>query len=121
MRLRTNKILLNTDKIELVLLRQKKQKKIKKIKKIKKPPKNKMNFRIYGQKIKMLSKTKYLGLFLHENFSFKYYLSKIWHYVRAPLLRTIYFASLDLHLRYRSQIWGQKENYTVITNDGGME
>ena len=120
MQLRTNKILLNTDKIELVLLRPKKQKKKTK-KKTKKNPKNKMNFRIYGQKIKMLSKTKYLGLFLDENFSFKHYLSKIWHYVRAPLLRTIYFASLDLHLRYRSQIWGQKENYTVITDDGGME
>ena len=61
----------------------------------------------------MLSKTKYLGLFLEENLSFKYHLdtfklklnrtncilSKIRHYVRAPLLRTIYFATFDQHLR----------------------
>ena len=71
------------------------------------------NFKISGQKIKMLSKTKYLGLFLEENLSFKYHLdtfklklnrtncilSKIRHYVRAPLLRTIYFATFDQHLR----------------------
>ena len=36
-----------------------------------------MNFRKSGQKIKMLSKTKYLGLFLDENLSFKYHLDTI--------------------------------------------
>ena len=86
-----------------------------------------MNFRISGQKIKMLSKTKYLGLFLDENLSFKYHLdtiklklnkanywlSKIRHYVRAPLLRTIYFAIFDPHLKYGCQIWGQNKNYAV--------
>ena len=67
-----------------------------------------MNFRIRRQKIKILSKIKYLGLFLGENLSFKYHLdtinlklnrancllSKIRRYVRAPSLRTIYFAIL---------------------------
>ena len=44
----------------------------------KKPRKIKnMNFRKSGQKIKMLSKTKYLGLFLDENLSFKYHLDTI--------------------------------------------
>ena len=36
-----------------------------------------MNFRLSGQKTKMLSKTKYLGLFLNENLSFKHYLDII--------------------------------------------
>ena len=84
-----------------------------------------MNFRISGQKIKILSKTKYLGLFLDENLPFKYHLdtiklklnrancllSKIRHYATAPLLRTIYFSIFDPHLRYGCQIWGQNKNY----------
>ena len=91
--LRTNKIFLNADKTELVLFRPKNRNISKNI-----------NFRINGQKIKMLSKTKYLSLFLDENLSFKYHLdtiklklkrtncllSKIRHYVRAPSLRTIF-------------------------------
>ena len=62
-----------------------------------------MNFRISGQKIKMLSKIKYLGLLLHGNLYFKYdldtiklklnkanwLLSKSRYFVRATLLRTI--------------------------------
>ena len=114
--LTANKILLNADKTGLVLFRSKNRKITKN-----------MNFRISGQKIKMLSKTKYLGLFLDENLSFKYHLdtiklklnrancllSKIRHYVRAPLLRTIYFAIFDPHLRYGCQIWGQNKNYAV--------
>ena len=113
--LRANKILLNADKTELVLFRSKNRKITKN-----------MNFRISGQKIKMLSKTKYLGLFLDENLSFKYLdtiklklnranclLSKIRHYVRASLLRTIYFTIFQPHLRYGCQIWGHNENYAV--------
>ena len=75
----------------------------------------------------MLSKTKYLDLFLDENLPFKYHLdtiklklnrangllSKIRHFVRASLLRTIYFAIFDPHLRYRCQIWEQNKNYAV--------
>ena len=57
--LRANKMLLNVNKTELVLLRSKN----------KKITEN-MNFRISGQKIKMLSKTTYLGLLLDENLSF---------------------------------------------------
>ena len=75
----------------------------------------------------MLSKTKYLGIFLDENLSFKYHLdtsklklnrvncllSKLRHFVRAPLLRTIYFAIFDPQLRYGCQIWGQNKCYAV--------
>ena len=77
--------------------------------------------------MKMLSKTKYSGLFWDENLSSKYYLdtiklklkrancllSKIRHYIRAPLLRTIYFDIFDPHLWYWYQIWGQNKNYAV--------
>ena len=40
-----------------------------------------MNFRISGQKIKMLSKTKYLGLVLEESLSFKYHLQSFAKYI----------------------------------------
>ena len=40
-------------------------------------------------------------------------LYKIGHYVRAPLLRAIYFVIFDPHLRYGCQIWGQNKNYVV--------
>ena len=79
----------------------------------------------------MLSKIKYLGLFLGENLSFKYHLdtinlklnrancllSKIRRYVRAPSLRTIYFAIFNPHLSYGCQIWGQNKNYLVENID----
>ena len=111
--LRAKKILLNADKTKLVLFRSEKRKITKNL-----------NFRKSRKKIKMLSKTKYLDLFLDENLYFKYHLdtiklkrnrancllSKIRHYVRAPLLRTIYFASFDPHLRYGCQIWRQNKN-----------
>ena len=64
--LRTNKILLNADQTELVLIRSKN----------KKITRN-MNFRINEQKMKILSKKKYLGLFLDKNFYFKNHLDTI--------------------------------------------
>ena len=87
--LKANKISLNSGKTELVLSRSKD----------KKITKN-MNFRISGQKINMISQTRYLGLMLDEHLTFKYYLqnlklklnrancllSKIRYYVKFPLL-----------------------------------
>ena len=83
-----------------------------------------MNFRISGQKVNMISQTRYLGLILDEHLTFKYYLqnlklklnrancllSKIRYYVKFPLLRTIYYALFDSHLRYVCQNWGQRQN-----------
>ena len=63
--LKANKISLNSGKTELVLSRSKD----------KKITKN-MNFRISGQKINMISQTKYLGLILDEHLTFKYHLTK---------------------------------------------
>ena len=86
-----------------------------------------MNFRISGQKIKIACKTKYLGLLLDENLNFKSHidslkiklrranclLSKTRHYVSKDLLRTIYHALFDSHLRYSCQIWGQCQTQSL--------
>ena len=114
--LRDNKISPNEDKTELVLFRSKNRKITKT-----------MNFRISGQKIKMLSKIKYLGLLLDGNLSFKYdldtiklklnkancLLSKIRYFVRAPLLRAIQFTIFDPHFKCGCQIWRENKNYDV--------
>ena len=85
---KANKISLTSGKTELVLFRSKD-----------KNFKN-MNFRISGQKVNMISQTRYLGLILDEHLTFKYYLqnlklklnrancllSKIRYYVKLPLL-----------------------------------
>ena len=114
--LRANKISLNTGKTELVIFRTKSKKTDKK-----------MNFRICGQKIKFLNKTKHLGIILDEHLTFKSHLenlkfklnrgngllSKIRYYVKKDLLRTIYYALFDSHLRYGCQIWGQLNNQNI--------
>ena len=111
--LRANKISLNADKTELILFRSKN----------KVITKN-LNFQISGQKIHSLTQTKYLGINLSENLKFKKHmelpktklnranslLPKIRHLVSKNLLRTIYFAIFDLHLRYGCQILGQKDS-----------
>ena len=110
--LRANKISLNTGTTELVLFRSKNKNITQNI-----------NFRISGQKINILCKTKYLGIILDEHLTFKYHLenlnlklnraycllSKIRYYIKFPLLRTLYYALFDSHLRYCCQIWGQKQ------------
>ena len=107
--LRENKISLNLGKTELILFRAKHKNIIKN-----------MNFRISRQKVNVICKTKYLGLILYERLTFKYYLenlklrlnrencflSKIRYFIKFPLLRTIYYAIFDTHLRYGCQIWG---------------
>ena len=50
-------------------------------------------------------------------------LAKIRHFVSKNLLRTIYFAIFDSHLRYGCLIWGQKvsqelKKITIIENKG---
>ena len=86
-----------------------------------------MNFRISGQKISIICKTKCLGPILDEHLTFKYHLenlklklnrancllSKIRYFVKFPLLRTIYYALFDTHLRYGCQIWGQNQSKIV--------
>ena len=114
--LRANKIYLDTSKADLNLFRSKRKQKRKHL-----------NCRISGQKIKIACKTKYLGLLLGETFNFNshidslktilrranYILSKIRYYVNKDLLRTIYYALFDSHLRYGCQISGQCQTQSL--------
>ena len=86
-----------------------------------------MNFRIIGQNINIICKIKYIGLIPDEHLTFKYHLenlklklnrancllSKIKYFAKFPLLRTIYYALFDTHLRYGCQIWGQNQSKIV--------
>ena len=95
-----NKISLSSTKTELVLFRTRAKFLPKILQRI---------FRIRGQKTKIFSKTKYLGLILDENLTFKnhlnnlkfelnianYLLAKIRCYVKPLLLCTIYYEIFD--------------------------
>ena len=111
--LRANRIALNTDKTRTVLFRA--------------PRKHltrKMNFRISGQRIKVKTCAKYLGIIIDEFLNWKSHfnvlrtklgrsiglVSKIRYFASVNLLRTIYFAIFDSCLHYRCQVWGQNKN-----------
>ena len=75
------------------------------------------------QKIKPKHHTKYLGVILDEHLSFSEYmntlkqklnrandtLAKLRYYISADILKTIYYALFDSHMRYTCQIWGQSQ------------
>ena len=79
-----------------------------------------MNLRISGQKVNM-KETKYLGTIMNEHLTFKNHidtvklklnranglLAKLRHYVNLALLRTIYYAIFEPHLRYGCQLCGK--------------
>ena len=90
--LRANRISLNAKKTELIIFR----------------PKNKsitklLNFRISGQKINTVNKTKYLGIYLDEHLTWNFQLNqikiklsrscvllaKLRYHVKTELLRTV--------------------------------
>ena len=95
--LRTNKVSLNTKKTEIVLFR---------------AHKRKMDFEISGQKINIMKETKYLGMVMDENLTFKNHmdtvnlninranglLARLRYYINPTLLRTIYYAIFEPHL-----------------------
>ena len=77
-----------------------------------------MNFRISGQKINIMKEIKYLGIIMDEHLTFKNHmnivklkpnrangllLAKLRHYVNPALLRTIYYAIFEPHLRAQAQ------------------
>ena len=81
-----------------------------------------INFRISRQKIKIFSKTKYLGITLEENLTFKNHLYNLrFKQNRANCLlikiryciRPIHYVIFDSHLKYGYQIWGQTESNVV--------
>ena len=83
-----------------------------------------MNLRISGQKIKVKTCAKYLGIIIDELLNWRSHfgvlrtklgrsiglLSKIRYFVLADLLRTIYFAIFDFYLRYGCHVWGENKN-----------
>ena len=85
-----------------------------------------MNLRISGQKVNM-KETKYLGMIMNEHLTFKNHidtvklklnranglLAKLRHYVNPTLLRTIYYAIFEPHLRYGCQLWGQAQTQVL--------
>ena len=108
--LRANRISLNVKKTGIIIFK----------------PKNKnilkaLNFHISRQKMKPTDKVKYLGINIEENLTFKPdlgilrqklsrangLLSKIRYDTSPHLLRTVYYAIFDSHIRYGNQIWGQ--------------
>ena len=115
-----NKILLNSGKTEVIFFRFKNKKITKNLK-----------FRISGQKIN-ISKTRCHGLILDEHLTFKYLLvnsklklsiansllSKIGYVIKFPVLKTIYYALFDTHLRYGCQIWAQRQSKIVEVIEG---
>ena len=113
--LRGNKISLNVNKTEIVVFRSP----------TKQIYKN-LNFRLSGQKIEPKHCTKYLGVIIDEHLSFNEYmntlkqkhnrasgiLAKLRYYVTADVLKTIYYAFFDSHMKYACHIWGQVQNKT---------
>ena len=113
--LRANKISLNVNKTEIVVFRSP----------TKQIYKN-LNFSLSGQKIEPKRCTKYLGVIMDEHLSFNEQmntlkqklnrangiLAKLRYYVTADVLKTIYYAFLDSHMKYACHICGQVQNKT---------
>ena len=113
--LRANKISLNAKKAEIAVFRS--------------PTKQiykSLNFRLSGQKIEPKHCIKYLGVIADEHMSFNEYmntlkqklnrvngiLAKLRYYVTADVLKTIYYAFFDSHMKYACHIWGQVQSKT---------
>ena len=86
-----------------------------------------MIFRISGQKVNIMKGTKYLGMIMDEDLTFKNHmdtmklklnrvnglLAKLRHYVNPTLLRTIYCTIFEAHLRYGCQLWEQAQTQVL--------
>ena len=86
-----------------------------------------MNFRISGQKIKITINAKHLGLILDEHLTWTLHmkslktklsianglLAKVRYSTSSELLRTIYHALFNSHLRHGCQVWGQSKTQQV--------
>ena len=85
-----------------------------------------LNFRLSGQKIEPKRCTKYLGVIIDNNMSFNEYmntlkqklnrtndiLAKLRYYVTADVLKTIYYAFFDSHMKYSCHICGKVQSKT---------
>ena len=102
-----NKISLNADKTELVVFSPKRKQITKHL-----------NFQISSQKIEISTRVKYLGIQIDQHLNWNEHikniipklsraigvLSKIHHYVRKFLLKTIYYSIFNYHLIYACQV-----------------
>ena len=112
--LRANKISLNTSKTDIILFRSKR----------KNISKN-LNFRLNGQKLKIKTHTKYLGIIIDENLIWERQIhslitklsrsvgiiAKLRHFIRHKTLRSVYYALFESHINYCLQ------NLGYITNN----
>ena len=110
--IRANKLSLNTKKTDLVIFKYRN----------KTITKN-LNFRISGQKIRLTSQVKYLGVTLQNDLHLATHLenlrkklshtigllSKIRHYVPKHFLQTLYYSLFNSHLICACEIWGQNQ------------
>ena len=74
--------------------------------------------------MKIVNQAKYLRITRDENLTFEMHidslkikllrqnciLANLRHYIKQDFFRTLYFAFLDLHFRYGSQVWGQTQS-----------
>ena len=111
--MRSNKIILNVDKIELVIFSPKRKQITKHF-----------NFQTSGQKTEISNRVEYLGIQIDQHLNWIEHikniiskliraigiLSKIRHYVPKFWLKTIYYSIFNSYLIYACQMWGQNEN-----------
>ena len=116
--LRANKISLNANKTEIIVFRSRTKQIYKSL-----------SFRLSRQKIKPKRCTKYLEVIIDEHMSFNEYmntlkqklnrangiLAKLRYYVTADVLKTIYFAFFNSHVKYACHIWRQVQSKTFDT------
>ena len=108
--LRANKISLNFNKTKIVVFRS-----------LTKQIYKNINFRLRGSKIERKRCTKYLGAVIDKHLSFNEYmntlkqkinrgndiLAKLRYYVTADVLKTIYYAFFDSHMKYHVKFEGK--------------
>ena len=110
-----NKISVNVSKTELVIFISPKKQIYKNL-----------NFGLSRQNIEPKHHTNYLEVILDKHLSFNEYMNRLKqklnrescilaeprYYMSADILKTIYYALFDLHMRYSCQIWGQSHSKT---------
>ena len=111
--LSANKIALNINKTEVILFKHHK-----------KLVNYDLKLKLYGKRLYLTNKTKYLGLLIDENLNWKFHLeqlavklrkvngilSKLRHFLTTVTLKSIYYALFYSNLIYGLQVWGQDLN-----------
>ena len=115
--LNPNKICLNVDKTEVVLL-----------KSLKKQTDSALHVKLNGKRLYPTDSVKYLGILIDKNLNWHHQisnvaaklnranamLSKIRHFVNFNTLKSIYHAILESHLNYLLKVWTRNANSIKI-------